>query len=113
MNLFKKLAENLGFIEENKTEKIMQEREKIKNDMRTALSAINFSEDEIKEVLDILEKSQEEIQKHKDSLIGTNINNPHFDITRNEIFKEIRSLEIKAGNDMKAKIAEIKQRKGI
>ncbi len=113
MNFFKKVGESLGFLEENKTEKIMQEREKIKNDMIKALSAINFTNDEIKEVTDILDRTQIEIQKHKDSLIGTNINNPHFDITMKEIFDEIRKLEIKAGVDMKAKIAEIKQRKGI
>lgn len=113
MNIFKKIGEHLGFIEPNKTEEIMQKRSQIKQDMEEKLKTIGFNEDEINEVLSILTECEKEVQKQKDMLIGTNINNPQVDITMKEIFGEIRRIELKSVEKMKEKIKEIKTRKGI
>lgn len=113
MGIFRKIGEFLGIVEENKTEKIMQERSEIKNTLANNLKNIGFTEDEIEEVLDVITKSEEAIQVQKDLLIGTNINNPDPNIIMREIFDEIRRLQIQTGVDVKAKIAEIKARKGM
>lgn len=113
MELFRKLGEKLGIIEEDKTEKIMQERAKIKETMSRNLERIGLTQEEIMEVLSILDKSEDEIQKQKDLLIGTNINNPEPGIIMKEIFDEIKRLQLKAASDIKAKIAEIRTKKGI
>jgi len=111
MDFIKKLGEKFGFIEENKTEKINKERSQIKETMAQNLQRIGFSEQEINEVLAILDKSEEEIQKQKDLLIGTNINNPDPNLIMREIFEEIRRIELKAASDIKTKISEIRLRK--
>ena len=111
MDFIKKLGEKLGLIEEDKTEKIHAERSMLKLNLANKLQSINFTEQEINEVLDILTKMEADVQIQKDLLIGTNINNPYPDIIMNEVLDEIRRLEVKAGEDMRAKIAEIKERK--
>lgn len=112
MDFFKKIGEKLGFVEEeNKTEQIRQEREKIKQTLIDNLKKINFTDAEIEEVLVILTKMEADVQVQKDLLIGTNINNPDPGPVMNEMLGEIRRLEIKAGENIKAKIAEIRARK--
>lgn len=113
MGVFRKIGEFLGIVEENKTEKIMQERSEIKNTLANNLKGIGFTEEEIEEVLDVVTKSEEAIQEQKDLLIGTNINNPDPNIIMREIFDEIKRLQLQTGVDVKAKIAEIKARKGM
>lgn len=113
MGFFRKIGEFLGIVEENKTEKIMNERSEIKNTLANNLKGIGFTEDEIEEVLDVVTKSEEAIQEQKDLLIGTNINNPDPNIIMREIFDEIKRLQLQTGVDVKAKIAEIKARKGM
>ncbi len=111
MDFFKKLGEKLGLIEEDKTAKINAERSMLKLNLASKLKNINFTEQEINEVLDILTKMEAEVQIQKDLLIGTNINNPDPTIIMKEVLDEIRRLEVKAGEDIKAKIAEIRERK--
>lgn len=113
MNIFKKLGRAAGLIPDNPTEEIMEKRSQIKIEMANKLAAINFTEDEINSVLSILDKSEKDIQAKKDELIGTNINNDNTAIIMKKIFGEIREIEVKAGEDMKQKIYEIKKSKGV
>lgn len=114
MSFLKKLGQKLGIVEEeSKTEKLRKERDGIKKTLADNLKLLNFTENEIDEVIAVIEKAEEEIQKRKDELIGTNINNPNPNEIMKEIFQEIRDLEMQMGLDVKAKISEIKIRKGI
>lgn len=113
MKFLKKIGEKLGLIEENRTEKIMEERSSIKENLAVKLKESGFDDYEINEVLDIITKAEADVQKQKDLLIGTNINNLEPNIIMREIFEEIRRIQLKSGEDIKLKIAEIKARKGI
>ena len=77
------------------------------------MKTINFTDEEIAEVLAIITKAEEDVQEQKDLLIGTNINNPNPNPIMRERFAEIRRIQLQSGEDLKAKIAEIKERKGI
>lgn len=111
MGIFKRLAEKLGIIEENKTEKIINERTGIKATLAANLKNINFTEEEIDEVLSIITKMEQDVQIQKDRLIGTNINNYTPEIIMKEIFDEIKRIQLQSGEDIRAKIAEINARK--
>ncbi len=113
MSFLKKIGQKLGIVEENKTEKLRKERDGIKKTLADNLKLLNFTEDEIDEVIDVITKTEDEIQKLKDELVGTNINNPNPNEIMKEIFQEIRDLEMQMGLEVKAKISEIKTRKGM
>lgn len=113
MKFFRKIGEFLGLVEENKTAEIMKERDGIKATLAKNLQSIGFTEDEINEVLAIITKAEEDVQVQKDMLIGTNINNPNPNPVMRERFAEIRKIQLQSGEDIKAKIAEIKARKGM
>ena len=93
--------------------KINEERENQKNIMITNLLNIGFSEDDVKEVIEIIVKAEKDIQEQKDLLIGTNINVDDVNLAMKPSFDEIRRLQQKMALDIRTKIAEIKQRKGI
>ena len=113
MSFFKKLGEALGIIPENKTKEINKKRSEVKISMEANLKSIGFTDDEVNEVLDIITVAEDEIQKQKDLLIGTNINNHYFNESMRPIFAEIKRLQLKMADDIRNKISEIKQRKGI
>lgn len=113
MGIFQRLAEKLGIIPENRTKKINEERENQKNIMITNLLNIGFSEDDVKEVIEIIVKAEKDIQEQKDLLIGTNINVDDVNLAMKPSFDEIRRLQQKMALDIRTKIAEIKQRKGL
>ncbi len=113
MGIFQRLAEKLGIIPENRTKKINEERENQKNIMITNLLNIGFSEEDVKEVIEIIVKAEKDIQEQKDLLIGTNINVDDVNLAMKPSFDEIRRLQQKMALDIRTKIAEIKQRKGI
>ena len=113
MGIFRKLGEKLGILPENRTEKINEERENQKNIMVTNLLNIGFSENEVKEVMEIIIKAENDVQVQKDLLFGTNINVDDVNLTMKPIFDEIRRIHKQAAADIRAKIAEIRQRKGI
>lgn len=113
MGFFKKLGQALGIIPENKTEEINKKRSELKISMEKNLSSIGFTKEEIDEVLNIITVAEDKIQEQKDLLIGTNINNYHFNETMRPIFAEIKKLQLKMADDIREKIAEIKRRKGI
>lgn len=113
MKFIKKIGQKIGIVPENKTEEIMDERSKIKTNMSNSLFSIGFNEEEVKEVLDILTKCEKLVQKIKDEMIGTNINNDFaVEITQQKL-NEIHSVELQAASDIREKIAEIKKRKNI
>ncbi len=113
MGIFQKLAVKLGLVEEDKTKKINEERENQKNLMVTNLLNIGFSEDDVKEVIEIIVKAEKDIQEQKDLLIGTNINVDDVNLAMKPCFDEIKRLQQKMATDIRLKIAEIKQRKGL
>ncbi len=119
MNFFKKIAEKLGFNDNetvfstrNRTQEINARRFELRETMVENLKRIHFTEAEIKEVTDILDKCEQMVQVVKDDLLGTNINNPQPDKILEEKIERIREFEMKAADDIRAKIAEIRARKG-
>lgn len=106
MDLFKKFSR-----EKTKTEEINDKRAQLKKQIAQNLKNIGFSAKEIDEVISILNKSEEEIQIEKDSLIGTNINNEHTIEITNSTLAKIREMELLAAQEMRLKIMEIQQRK--
>lgn len=75
MDIFEKIGKKFGLIEEkSKTEQIKEDRENIKLNLAVKLFQAGFSDDEIEAVLAIIQNAENDIQKIKDSLIGTNIN---------------------------------------
>lgn len=113
MSFFKKLGQALGIVPENKTQEINKKRSEVKDSMEANLKSIGFTDEEVNEVLDIITVAEDEIQKQKDLLIGTNINNQYFNEAMRPIFAEIKRLQLKMADDIRNKISEIKQRKGI
>ena len=129
MSIFRKLAKKLGvekeeidenkpFLtgsDENKTEEIMQERTKIMTEMENNLKKLGFDDNEVNEVIFILNKLERDKQEIKDSLIGTNINNPNKDqgLVIKDALATMRKMELQAAAEVRQKIAEIKQKKGI
>lgn len=113
MKFIKNIGKMFGIIPENKTEEIREQRNKILDEMARKLTEVGFTKEEIDEVLNIQIESEKKIQEQKDLLIGTNINNPEPAIIMKEIMTEIRYLEEKAAKEMRAKIAEIRQKRGI
>ncbi len=111
MKFLEKIAKLFGLKEKTKTDEIMEERAKLKKAISKNLQNHGFNGSEIKEVLEILKKCEEEIQVIKDSMIGTNINNERAVEDTESALKQIRELELQAGIDMKEKIAQIKTRK--
>ncbi len=75
MDIFEKIGKKFGIIKEtSKTEEIMKQREDIKLNLAVKLYEAGFLDEEIETVLDIIKNAEDDIQKIKDSLIGTNIN---------------------------------------
>lgn len=113
MKFIKKIGKFMGILPDNQTDEIIEKRKKILEEMASKLRQVGFTQEEIDEVINIQIESEKKIQEQKDLLIGTNINNPNPTIIMKEIMTEIRRLEEKAAMDMRAKIAEIRQKRGI
>jgi hypothetical protein len=93
------------------TEKIQEDRNKIRKLLEDNLKKLNFTSIEIKEVQEIITIAEEDIQVLKDSLIGTNINNPDPTPIMNKVTNEIRTRQIQMSEDIKKKVQEIQKRK--
>lgn len=76
MNIFEKIKAKLGIKEEEKsqTEIIEEKREDLKFTLVKKMYEKGCSEDDIDKVLMIIESAENDIQRIKTSLIGTNIN---------------------------------------
>lgn len=100
--------------EESITEKARQQREILRKNLERTLEEQKFTPREIDEVMGIIDAAEIEIQKIKDSLIGTNLNNedPSDAVKIVEVARiKIHELEIKMGQDIKDKVAQIRASK--
>ena len=113
MKFVRKIAKKLGIIKQSTTDEINEERSEITKTLMKNLKGIGFTDDEVEEVVCIIDMAEAKIQEKKDSLIGTNINNPNVNEDMKKIFQAIRNIQLQMGEDVKAKIAEIKGRKGL
>lgn len=93
--------------ERDNTSKILNEREKIKNQMERKLRQLKFSDNEIDEVLDIIELAEAKIEKIKVSLNGTNINTDDPTPKMKMALDEIKLLQTQMALDIRVKIDEI------
>lgn len=93
--------------QKDKTQKIMKERDKIKNQMIRKLTQLKFSEKEIYDVLDIIDLAEAKIEKVKVSLNGTNINTDDPTPAMKIALDEIKILQTKMAIDIRKKISEI------
>jgi|GEM_PF-1429064 len=96
-----------------KTREITQERKNILKQMTTSLKTLGFTDDEINEVLDIINKAQDDVAYIKEELEGTNLNVEAEEavyITRKKT-GDIRAKNEKMAADIRAKISEIMTRK--
>lgn len=93
--------------EKDNTQKILSEREKIKNQMERKLRQLKFSDGEIEEVLDIIEMTEAKIEKVKVSLNGTNINTDDPTPKMRTALDEIKILQTKMALEVREKINEI------
>ena len=111
MGIIDKLAKLFGFKKKTKTDEIIEERANLKVKIAQSLKNNGFRASEINEVMEILKNSEEEIQIIKDSLIGSNINNPDVVATTENALKRIRKIELETAGEMREKIAEIQAKK--
>ena len=75
MDIFEKIGKKFNLIKEtSKTEQILKDRENIKLNLAVNLYKAGFSDEQIEIVLQIITNAENDIQKIKDGLIGTNIN---------------------------------------
>ena len=112
MDIFNKVAKKFGLVDEKtSTEKIMDERNKIKLNLAVKLCEAGFSDDEVASVLGIIDSAEKDIQEIKDSLIGTNIN-PQGDPMQplSSGVDRIRARQLQMQQEIQEAIAKISQK---
>ena len=112
MDIFEKIGKKFGIIKEkSKTEEIMKQREDIKLDIAVKLYQMGCSDEEIEFVLNIIISAENDIQKIKDSLIGTNIN-PKGDPMKPlyEGREKIKQRQIELQKELNEAIQKIKEK---
>lgn len=97
-----------------KTKEITSERKKILKTMAENLKKLNFTLEEVRQVLDVINEAQDDILQIKEDMEGTNI-----DVSAEEAVyvtdkktTEIRVRNEKMALDVRAKISEILKNKG-
>ncbi len=103
--------ENFFGSQKSTTEKIQEDRNKIRKLLEDNLKQLSFTTMEINEVQDIITVAEEDIQTLKDTLLGTNINNPDPTPIMNKVSNEIRARQQQMSIDIKNKVQEIQKRK--
>jgi prefoldin subunit 5 len=97
-----------------KTKEIERERAKILKQMSAQLKSINFTPEEINQVLEVINVAQDEIQHIKEEMEYTNIIESSADeamyLTEKKL-TEIRARNEKMGLDIRAEITRILQSK--
>ena len=117
MDLFNKLIgkNNEEKKEKTKTEEINDRRNDLKLEISAKLYALKFSDEEVERVLTIIKSAENDIQRIKDSLIGTNINpvgDPGAPLKDGiEKIREIQAQMQKEVNETIASIARSKLKK--
>lgn len=95
----------------DKTLQIAKERQAIKEKMADKLKGMNFTDDEIKSVLQIIFIAEGKIEALKSTLIGTNINNPDPTPIMAQVISQIKQLEIDMAEDIQKRVSEIQAKK--
>lgn len=96
---------------DDKTLQIAKERDAIKEKMTDKLKGLNFTEDEIKSVLEIIFIAEGKIEALKSTLIGTNINNDDPTPAMAHVLVQIKQLQIDMAQDIKKRVDEILAKK--
>ncbi|OGI22577.1 MAG: hypothetical protein A2287_10095 [Candidatus Melainabacteria bacterium RIFOXYA12_FULL_32_12] len=97
----------LGKDNESSFEKICEERNSLKSEIRQSLKEINFTDLEIKEVLLIVDNTEKKIDTYKAKLVGSNIGMdsplPLMEYVQGQIAKATQQMQI----DLRNKVQEI------
>ena len=97
--------ENLTELEKTKSERVM-----IKQQLSGIYNSLGFGETEKKLLFKIIDNAQDKIEKLKEMLIGTNIDNDPAEITEKTLI-EINQITEQMMIDLKAKTNELRARK--
>ena len=97
--------------EKNLTKKIEEDRANIKETLVANLKKLNFTNMEINEVMELIAIAETKIQVLKDSLIGSNINNPDPTPLMRQVHNEIMAIQQQLAVDIKSKVIQIKEKK--
>ena len=95
----------------DKTLQIAKERDAIKEKMTEKLKSMNFTQDEIKSVMQIIFIAEGKIEALKSTLIGTNINNPDPTPAMAQVISQIKQLQINMAEDIQKRVSEIQAKK--
>ena len=96
---------------EDKTLEIAKKRDEIKQKMVEKLKGLDFDEEEIKSVLQIIFIAEGKIAALKSTLIGTNINTDDPTPAMVHVISQIKQLQINMAEDIQKRVAEIQERK--
>lgn len=86
-------------------------KERLMKSLTASLSAHNFTKMEIKEVYDIIELAETDIQALKDSLMQIKLTSSNPTAAILKIKKEVEFIQQQMAADIKTKIRQIKLRK--
>ena len=86
-------------------------KERLMATLTKNLTEHNFTKMEIKEVFDIIELAEADIQNLKDSLLQIKMSNPNPTAAVMKIKKEVEFIQQQMAADIKTKIRQIKLRK--
>ena len=93
------------------SEKIKEDRDKVRKVLENNLKQLGFTSLEIKEVQDIITMAEDDIQILKDSLIEVKTNNADPAPFMKKVTEEIRARQERMSIDIKKKVQQIKKRK--
>lgn len=103
---------NLFNKEKDQYKELMDERSKIMEEFKTNYKTkLGFTDLEVKEVLDVFNLAQVEIEEIKRSLANVNMNNPNTEQDVQKAVEEINKISMKMYEDIRLKTAEILKRK--
>lgn len=112
MDIFEKVGKKFGLIKEeeekSKTEQINEQRQNLKLEIAVKLYQKGFDDEDIERVLAIIESAEADIQRIKNSLIGTNINpvGDPMEPLHNGV-EEIRKIQAQMQKEINETIAQI------
>lgn len=88
-------------------------RNELRETLRNTLGAHRFTEMEIKEVQNVIDIAEAEVQILKDSLVQVKLTNPAPEAAILRIKEEVELVQARMSEDIKLKIIEIKRRKAL
>ena len=110
-NFFGKSASNTQQKKLDQKQSREEMKEKLMKTLTTSLTAHNFTKMEIKEVFDIIELAEADIQNLKSTLVQIKQTNRDPATAISKIKKEVENIQKQMADDIKTKIKQIKQRK--